>query len=173
MKRLLIMMALSLGVMVCFAQKAKSKQQRQRRVQPVERKLFYCSCAYQSYGLPADVVSHCYYELIADKGKKPHVVYAEESRSESVKTDFPATEKDVAELYKILQDLKVEELDGYNVSEDMMGGTSYRIHVEFADGKQVTADWFTHAPKGEAVSAYETILRFLGGITQRKQKKKK
>ena len=56
MKRLLIMMALSLGVMVCFAQKAKSKQQRQRRVQPVERKLFYCSCAYQSYGLPADVV---------------------------------------------------------------------------------------------------------------------
>ena len=55
----------------------------------------------------------------------------------------------------------------------MTGGTSYRIHVEFADGKQVTANWFTHTPKGEAVVAYETILRFLSGIAQRQQKKKK
>ena len=171
MKRFLILMALCLGVTACFAQKAKTKKQ--RRVQPVERKLLYCSCAYRSYGLPAGVVSYSYYELIADKGKKPHVVYAEEKGWEPEKTDFPATEKDVEELYKTLQELEVENLDGYNVSEDMMGGTSYRIHVEFADGKQVTANWFTHSPKGEAVVAYETILRFLSGITQRQQKKRK
>ena len=166
-----MMMALCFCVIACFAQRAKSKQQ--RRVQPVERKLLYCSCAYRKYGLPAGVVNYSYYELIADKGKKPHVIYAEENGLEPVKTVFPATEKDVAELYKTLQDLGVENLDGYNVSEDMTGGTSYRIHVEFADGKQVTANWFTHTPKGEAVVAYETILRFLSGIAQRQQKKKK
>lgn len=161
-------MAICLGVTVCFAQKTRSRHT--KRVQPVERKLFYCSCAYRRYGLPVGVVTYSYYELVADKGKKPHIVYVEEKGREPEKTNFTATENDVAELYKILKDIKVENLDGYNVSEDMTGGTSYRIHVEFADGKNVTANWLTHSPKSEAVIAYENILRFLSSVAQRGKK---
>ena len=73
MKRLFLIMALCLGVMACFAQrttKAKHPQQ--------PRQLFYCSCAYTNHGLPVGEISHSYYELVADKGKKPCVIYCEE-----------------------------------------------------------------------------------------------
>lgn len=166
MKRILVMMVLCLGATVCLAQKTTGKKQ--VRQQP--RQLFYCSCAYTNYGLPAGEISHSYYELIADKGKKPRVVYCEERGWESEKKDYPATEKDVAALYATLQELNVDSLDGYRVSEDMMGGTSYRIHVEYADGRQVTANWFTHSPKGEAVSAYHAILRHLSAIASHPRK---
>ena len=145
MKRFILMATLCLSMMTCFAQ----------------RKLIYCSCAFTNYGLPVGEIKYSYYELIADKGKKPYVVYCEDRGEEPKKKNFPVTEKDVTTLYKILQDLNVEDLDGYNVNEDMMGGTSYRIHIEFADGKKVTASWFTHHPIEEAVSVYNTILRFL------------
>ena len=156
MKRLILMTMLCLGVMTCFAQ----------------RKLIYCSCAYNNHGLPVGEISHSYYELIADKGKKPYVVYCEERGGDPEKKKYPVKEKDVTALYDILQNLKIEDLDGYNVSEDMTGGTSYRIHVEYADGRKVTASWFTHAPMGEAVKAYQTILRFLSNQTKKNQKKK-
>ena len=149
MKQLFLTMTLCLGVMACFAQKQQPRQ------------LYYCSCAYTNHGLPVGEISHCYYELIADEGKKPCVVYCEERGMEPEKKTYPVTEQDVTALYNILQELKVDSLDGYHVSEDMTGGTSYRIHVEFADGRNVTASWFTHHPKGEAVIAYESIRRFL------------
>ena len=165
MKRLFLMTALCLGVMVCFAQRATKAKQPQ-----LPRQLYYCSCAYTNYGLPEGEISHSYYELIADKGKKPCVIYCEErGRGEPEKKNYPIAEKDVTELYNILQELNVDSLDGYHVSEDMTGGTSYRIHVEYADGRKLTASWFTHAPKGAAVVAYETILRFLSSKAKPKK----
>lgn len=166
MRRLFLMAVLCLGVMVCFAQKTTKGKRPQQ-----QRQLLYCSCAYTNYGLPVGEIRHCYYELIADNGKKPCVVYCEDRGGEPDKKTYPLTEKDVTELYNMLQDLKVDSLDGYNVSEDMTGGTSYRIHVEYADGRMVTANWFTHHPRGEAVVAYEAILRFLSSKakTQRKR----
>jgi len=156
MRHLFLIMALCLGAMACFAQKSTKTKHPQQ-----QRKLLYCSCAYTNYGLPVGEISHSFYELIADKGKKPCVVYCEERGEGPEKKQYPVTEKDVTALYNILQELNVQDLDGYNVDEQMTGGTSYRIHIEFADGKEVTAFWFTHAPKGEAVNAYHTILRFL------------
>ena len=168
MKRVLLMTLLCVGMIACFAQKAtKGRRPQQQRLQrnalnESQRKLFYCSCAYTNYGLPVGEIKYSYYELIADKGKKPVVVYCEDrDEGEPEKKRYPITEKDVTTLYNTLQDLKVDSLDGYQVSEDMNGGTSYRIHVEYADGRKVTASWFTHYPKGAAVAAYNTILRFL------------
>lgn len=163
MKRLLIMTLLSLGIVTCFAQKTSKNKQPQQ-----QRKLLYCSCAYNNFGLPVGEIRHSYYELIADKGKKPYVVYCEERGREPEKKNYPVTEKDVTALFNILQDLKADSLDGYHVSEDMTGGTSYRIHIEYADGRKVTADWFTHNPKGEAVRAYSAIRRFLSSKAKQK-----
>lgn len=166
MRRLFLMAALCLGVIACFAQKTTKGERPQQ-----QRLLLYCSCAYTNYGLPVGEISHSYYELIADDGKKPCVVYSENRGEGPDRKTYPVKESDVTELYNRLQDLKVDSLDGYNVSEDMTGGTSYRIHVEYADGRMVTANWFTHSPKGEAVVAYETILRFLSSKAVREDAK--
>lgn len=166
MRRLFLMAALSLCAIACFAQKTTKGGRPQQ-----QRQLIYCSCAYTNHGLPVGEISHSYYELIADSGKKPCVVYSENRGEEPERKTYAVAEKDVTELYNMLQHLKVDSLDGYNVSEDMTGGTSYRIHVEYADGRMVTANWFTHHPRGEAVVAYEAILRFLSSKakTQRKR----
>ena len=161
------MTALCLGMIACFAQKKPQNKQPQ---QP--RKLLYCSCAYTNYGLPVGEIYYSYYELVADRGQKPQVVYCENRHMGPEKKSYPVTEKDVTELYNILQELKVDSLDGYMVSEDMTGGTSYRIHVEYADGRKVSASWFTHSPKNEAVVAYETILRFLSSKEKEAKAKK-
>ena len=167
MRRLFLMAALCLGVIACVAQKTMKGERPQQ-----QRQLIYCSCAYTNYGLPVGEISHSYYELIADDGKKPCVVYSENRGEGADRKTYPVKESDVTELYNMLQDLKVDSLDGYNVSEDMTGGTSYRIHVEYADGRMVTANWFTHFPKGEAVVAYEAILRFLSSKAKKESRSK-
>lgn len=129
-------------------------------------KMIYCSCAYTNYGLPAGEIQYSYYELIADEGTAPKVVYCED-RGDSKKTEFSATEKDVTELRNILHEMNIYEIDGYNVSEQMTGGTSYRIHVEYASGEKLSASWFTHTPKPLALGAYNTILKYLKKITER------
>lgn len=129
-------------------------------------KMIYCSCAYTNYGLPVGEIQHSYYELIADEGTAPKVIYCE-NRGKSQKTEFSATEKDVTELSNILRDMNIFKIDGYSVSEQMTGGTSYRIHMEFSSGEKLTASWFTHKPSALASGAYSTILKHLKRITER------
>jgi len=116
--------------------------------------------------LPVGEIQHSYYELIADEGTAPKVIYCE-NRGESQKTEFSATEKDVTELSNILRDMNIFKIDGYSVSEQMTGGTSYRIHMEFSSGEKLTASWFTHKPSALASGAYSTILKHLKRITER------
>ena len=133
-----------------------------------EGRMTYCSCAYTNYGLPEGEIRHSYYELIADEGAEPKVIYCEDRGGEPKKTEFRATEQDVKELSSILRDKSVFKLNGYNVDERMTGGTSYRIHMEFSSGEKLNATWFTHNPKALASEAYAIILQSLRAVTERK-----
>lgn len=130
-------------------------------------KMIYCSCSFTNYGLPAGELRYSYYEMKADEGTKPKVVYCEDRGSGSKKTEYPATAQDVEKLSNVLRDMNIFMLNGYNVDEQMTGGTSYRIHMEFSSGEKLTAYWFTHEPKPLAIDAYGTISRYLNAITTR------
>jgi hypothetical protein len=132
-----------------------------------EGKMIYCSCSFTNYGLPAGELRYSYYELIADEGTEPKVVYYEDRGSDSKKTEYPATAQDVEKLSNVLRDMNIFQLNGYLVKVDMTGGTSYRIHMEFSSGEKLTAYWFTENPKPQAMDAYETISRYLNAITTR------
>ena len=132
----------------------------------LKSKLIYCSCSCTNHGLPAGEISRSYYELIADEGAAPKVVYCEIRDGEPEKTEYPATEQDVANLYQKLHDMGAFELDGYHVDEAMTGGSTYRIYMEFSNGNKVNATWFTHDPKPLAAETYAVILTTLRAITQ-------
>lgn len=137
--------------------------------QPVsypEGKMIYCSCAYTNNGLPVGQIQHSYYELIADEGMTPKVVFCED-RGDAEKTEYPATEQDVIELSNILRDKNVFLINGYHVDEQMTGGTSYRVHMEFSSGEKLNAAWFAEHPMPLAVETYAIILRYLKSITER------
>ena len=130
-----------------------------------EGKMIYCSCAYTNYGLPVGEIQYSYYELIADEGTTPKVVFCE-NRGDSEKTEYQATEQNVIELSNLLRDMNVFKINGYNVDERMTGGTSYRIHMEFSSGEKLNANWFTHKPEPLAIDVYNTILRYLSSVTE-------
>lgn len=132
-----------------------------------EGRMIYCSCAYTNYGLPAGNIRHSYYELIADEGVEPKVVYCEERDGDPMKTEYRATEEDVRELTSILREKDVFELNGYNVDEQMTGGTSYRIYMEFSTGEKLNATWYVEKPLALATETYGTILRCLKAVTER------
>ena len=132
----------------------------------LKSKLIYCSCSCTNHGLPAGEISRSYYELIADEGTAPKVVYCEIRDDEPKKTEYPATEQDVANLYQKLHDMGAFDLDGYSVDEAMVGGSTYRIYMEFSNGNKVNATWFTQTPKDLAVDTYAVILRTLSGIAK-------
>ena len=154
MKRLYFLILLCVLSMSVFAQES------------VENKLIYCSCSRTNHGLPAGEISRSYYELIADEGTAPKVVYCEIRDDEPEKKEYPATEQDVANLYQKLQDMGAFDLDGYQVDEAMTGGSTYRVYMEFSNGNKVNATWFTQDPKPLAVETYALILRTLSGITK-------
>jgi hypothetical protein len=49
----------------------------------------------------------------------------------------------------------------------MMGGTTYRIHMEFSSGEKLHASWCTSHPDGLASEAYATILRYMEKMAER------
>ena len=154
MKRLKIIFILCVLSMTVYAQDS------------FNYKLIYCSCSRTNHGLPAGEIQRSYYELIADEGTAPKVVYCEIRDDEPEKTEYPATEKDVSDLYQNLHDMGAFDLDGYHVEESMTGGSTYRIYMEFSNGSKVNATWFTHSPKRLAVEAYAVILSTLRGIAK-------
>ena len=122
--------------------------------------LIYCSFAATHHGgLGKD-----YCELIADPDTTPKVVVRMNLRNDLAPGehtgDFKVSAAVVQDLQKQLEEGKVAELDGYNHDEQMMGGTSYRIHIEYASGKKVTASWVGHNIKPEAWAAYSLIEKF-------------
>lgn len=142
-----------------------------KKYQPIqsfpEGRMTYCSCTYTNNGLPVGEIQHCYYELVADEGTKPKVIYCEDRGSDKKKKEYPATEQDISELTNLLKEINAFELDGYHVEERMTGGRSYRIYMEFSGGEKLNATWFTHSPRALAEEAYGTILRSLKAVTER------
>ena len=163
MKRFLLMIAMVMGFMVGNAQESSGDNQHQR-------KLIYCSCAYRTSGLPVGEISYSYYALTADIGTDPYVTYSETRGDEPDKKNYPVTEADVDELYKLITQLEVKKLNGYDAIEEMPGVTTYRIHVEWADGTQATANWTNHAGSENATTAYNSILSKLSALAARQQK---
>ena len=123
------------------------------------KKLVYCS--YSATRVAGQGKSYC--ELTADSGKTPkvHVVldedcfYAPERNGE-----FKAAAKDVQAIQAALDQAHVKRLDGYLVDERILGGTIYRIHVEYDNGEQITAQWYGHDIKAKAEEVYGLLYRF-------------
>ena len=130
-------------------------------------KMIYCSCSNTNYGLPSGELRYSYYEMIADEGTKPKVVYYEDWGNNSKKTEYSATAQDVEKLSNVLRDMNIFKLNSYIVDEPMTGGTSYRIHMEFSSGEKLNATWFTEDPKPLAIDAFATIMRNMQAITNR------
>ena len=136
-----------------------------------EGRLIYCSCSRTNHGLPVGEVQRSYYELLADEGKAPRVVYCEDRGSERTQKEYPATPGDVRALYELLREKNVQLLDGYHEDERMTGGTTYRVYMEFSGGGKLNATWCTHSPDRLALDVYNTILRHLSAVTRREDMK--
>lgn len=139
-----LLLSLLLGFITSWAQTTPKAQ------------LIYCSCAETPYGVPDK--GKDYYELIADEGKTPKVVRCTDAGTEfETKQSYNVNAEDVKQMQQILQDLDVGKLNGYNQNEDMMGGSSFRVYMEYADGSKINATWYTHEPKELAMTTYHTI----------------
>ena len=122
--------------------------------------LIYCSYAKDgAAGLGLD-----YCELVADPGSTPKVVVVLDKNNRFQKPvtqkEFEVSEEDVARLAAALDEIKVRRLDGYHYVEPITGGYEYRIHVEYASGKNVSASWYGSKVKDSAIQAYNTIWHF-------------
>lgn len=123
-------------------------------------KLIYCSCSEtRMAGLGKD-----YCELIADEGKLPKVVICLNANNDlgepEIKKEYPATSSDVEQIATLLQEAEVYKLNGYNKEEEMTGGASYRVYMEYSSGEKVDIHWYSHTPSEKARQAYNLIDRF-------------
>lgn len=125
-----------------------------------EGALIYCS--YASSGSAGLGKEYC--ELIADPGTQPKVVVAMRIGNRfgdpEIREEFPVDTATVQRLQAGLAELKVHRLDGYHVEEPITGGYAHRIHIEYASGEKITADWYGHNIKDSAIAAYSRIERF-------------
>ncbi len=114
-----------------------------------------------------------YSELINEKGETKVVIARNlECRfAEPEKREYVATPEDVEALRKIILDSKMYKLDGYSAHEDMTGGTTYRVHVEFDSGQFITFSWYSHNVKAEAVDAYDAVEAFFSDFLARQKTK--
>ncbi|MBP5539120.1 MAG: hypothetical protein J6X69_04735 [Bacteroidales bacterium] len=146
MKYILMM---AMGLLGCCLMQARPKGD-----------LVYCSYArHGAAGLGSD-----YCELIADvaDSAKVVVVLDEGNRfgNPVIRREFPVEKSVVDSLSQILQEGKFYKLNGYRLEEPICGGHSYRIHMEYSSGDQVTAYWYGHKVKDKAIEAYNTIEHF-------------
>ena len=124
--------------------------------------LIYCSFSQTRHGgLGKD-----YCELIADPGVKPQVKVRMnvgndiEGEDASRKGDFDVKASVVKDLQGQLAEAKVYTLNGYFLDEQLCGGATYRIYMEYSSGEKVNASWFGHDVKPEAWEAYALIEKF-------------
>lgn len=119
--------------------------------------LTYCSFSdTRTAGLGKD-----YCELIADEGTTPKVrVCMNVGTPDEKKQEFPVDQQTVDEMQQLLASLKVWQLNGYSHDEMMMGGTTYRIYMEYGKDEKYNAYWYSHHVLPEAQTAYNTIVRF-------------
>jgi hypothetical protein len=147
-KKILLLMAFTISCLTGCAQKA-----------PTGR-LIYCSYSENRHA----GLGRSYCELIADNpdSAKISARYDIECRfAEETRKEVPVNAEEVAELEELLKQQKVWKLNGYHKEELMEGGTTHRIHIEYSDGRKVTASWYAHRPKEAAQIAYNTISFFL------------
>lgn len=147
-KKNLLLMALILSCFTGCAQKAP------------KGRLIYCSYSVDRHA----GLGRSYCELIADNLDSAKITarYDIECRfAEETRKEIPVDAETVAELEELLKQQKVWKLDGYHKEEIIDGGTTHRFHVEYSDGRKVTASWYAHRPKQAAQTAYNTIMVFL------------
>lgn len=126
--------------------------------------LIYASCAATHHGgLGKD-----FFEMYNDPGTEPKIVAVFGfDTPQYTKKEYPITAEEVKGLQEKLYKIDLEEIREYHRDDMMMGGTTYRVHLEFADGDQITADWSTHEPLQEAATVYATIENYLSKLTKK------
>lgn len=134
--------------------------------------LIYCSYSCRgAAGLGSD-----WCELIADPDGTPKVKVVLDADNRFgdpvIRREYPVERSVVDSLAQLLADARVYRLNGYHVEEPICGGHSYRIHMEYASGDQVTAFWYGSHIKESAWSAYHLIERFFSPWYSRAQKDK-
>ena len=145
--KIFLIMAVGLSGLACQAKAPKGK-------------LIYCS--YARTGMAGLGKDYC--ELIADPDTEPkvNVVLNEGNRfgDREIRAELPASAEDVRALQDWLDKNKVYKLAGYRVDESMSGGHAYRIHMEYDSGEKVSAYWYGHDIKEEALAAYAYISSY-------------
>lgn len=130
-------------------------------------RLVYCS--YSSTGMAGLGKDWC--ELIADVDSVPKVVvcldYGNRFDRPEIRAEYTVDDSVVDKLQKELARMKVHELAGYDVDEQMTGGHAYRIYMEYSSGEKINARWYGHDIKEEAVLAYSFIERYFAPWRER------
>lgn len=144
-----IVSIMAIGLLTCCLMNSKPKGD-----------LIYCSYACRgAAGLGSD-----YCELIADVDSLPKVVVVLNADNRFgdpvIRREYPIEKNVVDSLALMLEEYKVYKLDGYHLEEPICGGHSYRIHMEYDSGDQVTAFWYGHKVKDKAIIAYNAIEHF-------------
>ena len=155
-KLLLILLAMTPIISACGATSKTTAT-----TEGPEGDLLYCSFSETRHGGLGKV----YCELIADPGTKPviHVrinINNDLEPDSETKGDFNVSEKVVKDLRAQLASAKVYKLDGYSLDEELCGGATYRIYMEYSSGEKVNARWFGHNVNPDALAAYALIERF-------------
>ncbi len=149
MKRMSVIITMAICLLSCglFSHKPKGE-------------LTYCS--YRSNGAAGLGTDYC--QLIAEADSLPRVVVVlnENNRfGDPVTRRSYSVDKSVVDsLAKILMDVKVYKLNGYNVNEPICGGHSHNLDIAYASGDKVSAYWYGNKIKKEAWSAYRMIENF-------------
>lgn len=149
MKKLYFLLIMAIGIIGCgfLAHKPKGE-------------LIYCS--YRCSGAAGLGTDYC--ELIADQDSEPKVVVVlnKDNRFDDpvVTREYPVDRSVADSLSEILSRLKAYQLNGYNVEEPITGGHSYRIHMEYSSGENITAWWYGHKIKEQAITTYNAINYF-------------
>ena len=164
MKRLLLILLIMIPVIdgCGTAGKTNATATTETTAEGPKGELVYCSFSEtRNGGLGKD-----YCELVADPGTVPEVRVRMnvnnhmEGEEAARKAEYKVTPGVVKDLQRKLAEAKVYSLDGYSLDEQLCGGATYRIYMEYSSGESVNAIWFGHEVKPEAVSAYGLIERF-------------
>lgn len=136
--------------------------------------LAYCGVEFTNHGQPVGEIQYSYFDFICPNVlTEPKEIYFENRGGNRTRTtEYPATKKDWYALTAMLEDMEIFKLDGYNVDEEMEGGSTSCIKLKFSTGEELKASWHAENPDPQAEAAFKKIWMFLYNIAERNKDKK-
>ena len=103
-------------------------------------------------------------EFIADQEDSIKVVVCLNANSHfehQMRCEFvPIPKSKLTRLWNLLDELEPWKFDGYEQMGEEDGAPTYRIFMEYSDGRECNARWSIHNPKSDVVKAYQAIMSF-------------